>query len=60
MVRRSTSMPLPLESMPQPTLWVIGTMPSTFGNAASRSGVKCAATNFDTLAEQFTVETTPM
>ena len=53
-------MPLPLESMPQPTLWVIGTMPSTFGQAASRSGVKCAATNFETLAEQFTVEITPM
>ena len=53
-------MPSPAESMPQPDECVMGTTPSTFGNSARRSGVKCAATCRDTEAEQFTVETTPM
>jgi hypothetical protein len=36
------------------------TTPSTFGKAASRSGVKWSATRRHTVAEQFTVEMMPM
>ena len=39
---------------------VSATTPSTFGNAASRSRVKCSAMPRATVAEQFTVDRMPM
>ena len=46
--------------MPQPVPWVMATTPSTFGYWASTSRGKRSAMNFETLAEQFTVERMPM
>ena len=46
--------------MPQPVLWVMATIPSTFGYWSRISRGKRSAMNLETLAEQFTVESTPM
>ena len=59
-VRRRRSIGSPVISMPQPVACANATTPSTFGNSASRSGVKYSATLCTTVAEQLTVDSTPM
>jgi hypothetical protein len=49
----------PVISIPHPVPCANATTPSMFGNAASRSGVKYSAILWTTVAEQFTVESTP-
>lgn len=46
--------------MPQPVVCANAATPSTFGKAASRSGVKWAAMRLITVAEQLTEEMIPM
>jgi hypothetical protein len=46
--------------MPQPVPCAKATTPSTFGYSARRSGVKYSAILCATVAEQFTVDSTPM
>ena len=60
MVRRSRSIGSPVISMPQPVPCAKAQTPSMFGYAARRSGVKYSAILCATVAEQFTVDSTPM
>ncbi|MNC75497.1 hypothetical protein D3C75_1270380 [compost metagenome] len=53
-------MPSPLAPMPQPLPWVIATTPSTLGKSFRRSGEKALAMCLQTVAEQLTLEMTPM
>ena len=58
-VRRSTCMPSPFESIPQPEPWVSATTPSTLGYAASASPRNASAMPRTTVAEQLTVDRMP-